>query len=151
MAIGLIPYTNLKEIVPSAARTASGRITTDVDELSDFNSATIYLNVTALATDGTDLLDIIVQRVLSDNATYDTIGRFPQIAGDGSADKYVLDISNGASDNTGRAVDDSITSPVLAAGSVRDVGFGEKISIYWIVTSGNSASFTFDIGATFRA
>jgi hypothetical protein len=152
----LIPTTRIP-MVASAARTASGTGSAfgdNQDSLADYTSATFMLDVTADESTSADLLDVLVQRLLPDLSTWDTIGRFEQLGGDNGADKYVLDISNGSADNIGRDVDDNVTaaaSVTLSANAVRDVAWGEQVRIAWIINDDStSASFTFSVDAFFR-
>lgn len=140
-------------LLSSAARTATGQGTA-VAGLSRFSSVTLMLDVTADESTAADTLDVLVQRLLPDGSSYDTIARFQQHVGNNGADKYVADVSNGVDDNATRDADDDVTTlanVTLASQATRDVGWGDQLRVAWIVTDDSgSASFTFAVTADFR-
>jgi hypothetical protein len=136
----------------STTETATG-VGTAVSGLRYYSYATIMLDVTADATDAADTLDVLIQRLLPDGTTWDTIGRFTQHLGNGTPDKYVMDIT-AASGGSERAADDDVTTlgnVVLAAGDTRDVPWGDQMRVAWIIVDADcDASFTFSVTGHFR-
>lgn len=101
------------------------------------------LDVTAAASEVTDTLDVFLDVLAADGATWLNAIHFTQCLGNGGAKKYfaVLDPSN-----PGTAVID--VSSDAAAGAVRPALFGPQLrGRYTIVDGGGAAaSFTFWLG-----
>jgi hypothetical protein len=134
----------------SAERTATGQATA-ISGLRPYSYATIMLDITAIAADCGDALDVAIQRLLPDGATWDTIARFAQVAGDDCAPStQVIDIA-GASGGGQRDADESTSSPTLAAATTLDVAWGDQLRVIYIVTDTCcNAAFTFSVTANFR-
>jgi len=102
----------------------------------------LLLDVTAAASEGTDTLDVYVDVLAADAATWLNAVHFTQVLGNGGAKKFfaVLDPSN-----PGTAVID-VTADA-AAGAVRPALFGAQLrGRYTIVDGGGvAASFTFSV------
>ncbi len=136
--------TNLVTVVASLASSNSG----DLSGFAPYTSATFVLDVTAAATEVDDTLNAYVQRKLP-NGDYEDIASFTQVLGNGGAKTFRADVYAGASAGSFSA---SINDGALAAGSVADLAWGDKLRVKWVqVDAGGSAdSFSFTVDANFR-
>ena len=127
----------IMDFVPSAAIGASGTSNAYVGAES-YSGVTLFLNVTA-ASGSAQTLDVILQKLLPDGATWMDIAAFAQLT---SAALRTLDfVSGGSQFNT--PVDGS-----LAASSILTTLLGSTLRIKYVI-GGTSPSFTFQVSAEF--
>ena len=133
----------------SALKNASGTATA-VTGLSPYTTATFLLDVTVDESTSADKFYALIQRLLPDGSTWDTIASFPEHLGNAGAEKYVLDITASAAAGARKADDDN-DAPVISPGQVRDVAWGDQLRAAWdIVDASGSAAITFSVTAHFR-
>lgn len=136
-------------LLASAARTSTGQGTA-VTGLGAYKSATIFLDVTAAATDATDTLDVYVEYSPDAGTTWDNFVHFTQVLGNGGPKQFVAHVNLfGAAPDAMHAVGEA-----LAAGSVRQVDFGDRLRVRWEITDGGgggNVSFTFAVKASLKS
>jgi hypothetical protein len=131
----------------------------EIESLHEYREALFVLNVTAAATDVTDLLDVFVDISLDDGSTWINAVHFDQITGDSTpsdADptKYVamleyhiFSINTVVTGETINVTDDA------PAGTVRPIGIGTNIRYRGVVAEGagaGPASFTYSLQVNFE-
>lgn len=129
-------------LAASAARTSGANGTAVV--VGGWRRAVVLLSVTASATDAGDTLDVYVDMLAPDGATWLNAIHFAQQAGAGAAKKEfaVLDTSNPGTASIAVTAD-------AAAGAVRPALFGPQLRARWVIVDsgdGNS-SHTFAVTA----
>ncbi len=107
--------------------------------ISQWTTATLLLDVTASDTPTT--LDVFLQRLLPDGATWDDIAHFTQVGAVATV-QNVADLFAGASGGGVRLPDD-----VNMAEGARDLPWAETVRIKWVIVG---TSYTFEVTATFR-
>ena len=137
-------------LLSSAARTATaGTAGSAVTGLGSYKYGTLFLDVTAAATESNDTLDVYVQYSVDGGTTYDDYAHFTQVLGDGGAKQYVLPFNIVGTPAAGHAVQ----TAGLAANSFRaGTDFGDRLRVYWVIVdpTGTNASFTFSVKANFK-
>lgn len=131
-------------LAASAARTASGNGAA-VEGLEWIRRLVVMLDITASATDAADTLDVYVDVLAPDGATWLNAVHFTQQAGNGAAAKQfaVLDPSNPGTDVVAVTAD-------AAAGKVRPALFGYAVRARWAIVDGGgdaNSSHTFSVTA----
>ena len=126
--------TLLASTTSTASATATGTIPIPV-----FAQAILQLHVTAVA-GTTETLDVYVQTLLPDGATYTDLAHFTQVTT--STGDWWISMATGS---TGASV---VQDAALAAGSVALLNFGSTWRLKWVI-SGTSPSYTFTVFASF--
>lgn len=139
------------ELLASAARTATaGTAGTAVTGLGSYKTATIFLDVTAAATEVDDTLNVRIQYSPDGGTTWDDLASFTQVLGNGGAKQFVYHhVNDMAPTNAMHAVN----AATLAAGSVQNgVNFGDRLRVHWVIVDpgAGAVSFTFSVKAHFK-
>jgi len=108
-----------------------------------YTAAVFFLDVTALANDVNDTLDVYIDVSLDGGTSWINAIHFPQILGNGSAAKHVAKLNH------------SIATPLhvvtadLAANAARQIGLGTMIRYRGDVVdpTGSNATFTYTLKA----
>ena len=134
-------------LLASGARTV-GANATPVTGLGLYRAAMIMLDVTALATDALDTLDVFIDTSPDGGTTWINAIHFTQLLGNGSAVKEWAELGGGAPAAT--------TTDVMAdaaAGVVRPMRFTDRLRVrYAIIDSGDAnQSFTFSVKAYLKS
>lgn len=124
--------------VHSAATTVTGDA---VVMREAWREATVFLNVTAAATDVGHTFDVYIDTSCDGGTTWHNIGHFTQVLGNGGAKKFVMALR---SDNPGTSAVLDVTSDA-SAGATRQYGINDRLR-YRSVNVG-PGSFTFGIKA----
>lgn len=123
-------------ILASGTKTASGDTSaTPITIIDPPNAVQLILDVSAVATDGTDTLDVTV-RTMIDGKNWVDICAFTEV--NGTATKRIV------AKIIPRLGPSVITDAALTAGSIRSL-VGDKYMVAWTIVSGNAASFTFSV------
>lgn len=134
------------ELLPSAARTASGTLTiaaSVAQALARATRALFFLEVTAAATDVGDTLDVYLQSSV-DGSTWDDFVHFTQVLGNGGAKKYLAAWNSLITPTTAMGAN---ADGALAAG-VKQGPVGSSFRIKWVVVDADlDGSFTFSVKA----
>jgi hypothetical protein len=138
-------YGAAKTLLASGARGATaGTNATAVTGLDAIKRLLVLLDVTAAAAENTDTLDVYIDVLGPDAATYLNAIHFTQMLGNGGAKKFfaVLDPSAPG------ALDIDVTADA-AAGAVRPALFGSAVRVRYVIADagGAAASFTFSVTA----
>jgi hypothetical protein len=147
---GSIPVSAQDVTMSASALKDESGTATAVTGLSPYTTATFFLDVTVDESTSADKFYALIQRLLPDGSTWDTIASFPEHLGNAGAEKYVLDITASAAAGARKADDDNDV-PVISPGQVRDVAWGDQLRAAWdIVDASGSAAITFSVTAHFR-
>lgn len=132
-----------QEILKASGAVTVGSVDGDAFKVQQsWKEYTFELDVTVLATDVDDTLDVYIDTSYDGGTTWINIAHFTQILGNGSAVKEVAHF-----DECVCALLD-VTSD-LAAGNVRSVGMGDNFRYRSVVVdpTGSNGSFTFSVKA----
>lgn len=112
-----------------------------------FTQAVFVLDVTALATETADKLDVYVDVSFDGGTLWVNVVHFTQLDGDGSASKEVAVIAHDPS-----VEDMHVVTSDLAEGATRQIGLGTQVRYRSAVTdaSTDNASFTWSLKAYFQ-
>lgn len=141
------PIAEKVTLLASAARTDNG--TAIVSGFAPFSSAVFTLTVTAKDTEVGDTLNVYIQRELP-NGEWDDLVSFTQMLGNGTdADTDLADVYAGASSGAYSA---TVSDAGLAAGSVRNLMWGNRLRVKWVIADAgtDNASFTFAVHGSLR-
>ena len=133
----------------SSAQTSAGTETGGAQSVGkslksgkSFKQLTAYLDVTAVATDTGDKLDVYVDASPDGGTTWFNVMHFTQILGDAAAQAQIMTINGIAA-----AAEVAVTSDA-ASGAIRDVGFFDTIRYRGtLIDTGGNASFTWALHA----
>ena len=133
----------------SGAQTAASETAT-INTPSNFTDATFILDVTALATQTADHLDVYIDVTPDDGSTWLNAIHFTQQDGDGSAAKYVAKLSKGQLLNDPDA--ELVVTTDAAESVVRNLFVSGKIRYRGVVAESatDDASFTYSVTAIFE-
>lgn len=111
----------------------------------NFHKYTFVLDVTALADDADDTLDVYLDTSFDGGTTWINFAHFSQILGNGSAAKHLVYVHETVNTEL------DVTSDV-GVGAVRAIGLGDRIRYRSVVVdpTGADASFTFSLKAFFK-
>jgi hypothetical protein len=128
-------------LAASAARTADGNGT--AQETGGWKSAIILCDITVSGGNAGDTLDVYIDVLGPDGATWLNAGHFTQQAGNGAARKEFMTLDHA---NPGTAVV-NVTSDAAAA-AVRPALFGSQMRARWAIVNGGGAhTHTFAVTA----
>ncbi len=134
-----------------ASTTAAGAATatsTAVTSLDRIRRAQFVLKLTATATDGTDTLNVRIQKTPNGGTDWHDFVSFAQIAGDDATPATFL--AEWSDEPTPGVELGPIVDGTLAAGNVSQGGaLGDQLRLKYVTVSGNSASFTFSVDALY--
>lgn len=138
-------------LLASAARTATaGTAGTAVTGLGSYRHGTLFLDVTAAATDVGDTLDVYVQYSPDGGTTWDDYAHFSQVLGNGGTKQYVIPFNIQGTPAAGHAPQ----TAGLAANSFRaGTDIGDRLRAYWVIVDdgGGASSFTFSLKGNFKS
>lgn len=140
-------WSELHTLLASAAQTASG--TQEIAAIDAPQAAVFLLDLTAAATDGTDTLNVYIQRSIDGGTTWRDVVSFAQFDGTASAAKHeaLWTLQGVTPDNEIGAVNDG----ALAAGNV-DQGcmLAPDLRVKWVIAGAPGPSFSFSVKAKFQ-
>ena len=134
--------TKIEEIRASAAQTVGTETGSAIKFQKNWHQVTFILDITALATEVDDTLDIYIDTSYDGGVSWVNVGHFSQALGNGSAAKHVMLVHEAVNSEI------DVTSDV-AAGSVRNLALGDRIRYRGVVVdpTGSNGSFTYSIKA----
>jgi len=133
-------------LLASAERTSSGTAAlTMVPHLEQVVGIEALLTVSAAATDGTDTLDVYLQKSVDGGTTYDDVLHFTQVLGNGGAKTFLGQWRAG-----GMTPESELHVPAdasLAAGVLQGGIPAADWRLKWVIVDGGGsvASFTFTV------
>lgn len=131
-------------LAASAARTTSANGT--ALEVGGWNAVVILCDITVSGGNAGDTLDVFIDALAPDGATWLNAGHFTQQAGNGAARKEFMTLDHAS---PGTAVINVTTD--AAAAAVRPALFGSQIRARWAIVDGGGAhTHTFAITAYVR-
>ncbi len=134
---------SLATLVASAARTTSSTTAVLLSKALDqapIDSAVFQLSVSALASNATDTLDVIVQHSI-DGSNWDALCHFPQVKGNDAAGQIRMQYVRREVTIESRSLDS-----IGAAGTVYHGPIGANLRVEHVIANGSgSASFTFAV------
>lgn len=133
-------------VLDSGARVASGTAALDrLPNVSLAKAIIFFLDVTAVATDAGDTLDVFVQTLL-DGTVYDDVLHFTQVLGNGGPKKF---LGTWLRDVTPESELHAPVDAALAAGVLQGPVAWQTPRLKWTVVDAGAAnvSFTFSVKA----
>jgi len=134
-------------LLASAARTTSdnsGSLSSVFKHPELVERLSLFLDVTAAATDVGDTLDVYLQTT-HDGTVWDDVAHFTQVLGNGGAKQFIAEwFRNMAPESEMHAPQDAAVS----AGVVQGGKLGVDTRIKWVIVDGDAdGSFTFSVKA----
>lgn len=139
MALALKTDHDVVELLASAARTATGT-STGLRLPGMVNAVVFTLDVTAVATDVGDTLDVAIQTKV-DGTNWVDVCAFTQILGNGSAVRLVMKVLADVAEAL------YVSGASLAADAVRH-GIGDEWRVSWTIVDSGDADQSFTFSAT---